>query len=332
MKSEYLFFFFVICTNILLSQSNVVLKTAILDNNPAKRSSPIFSNKEYPHTFIRADYTVDRDDNIYIANPFTEKVYKYNKGTLVDEISISSQLVANKRINTISVSCDTKGSLYVLFLDGEFFINMEKYDQNCKKINKFQLNFFGSNYVKRFFINNNDEICIGTFPVILGPDNDTRLFYLYDKDGNFIGKTNYPHATTNYYLNSAVKGKNYYIESIPKEQQKEPKDINETMLFPYDNTNDFGIKYFIGCDAKENAYTFRDNEIIMYNLKNRESKTFHVNRNNNMYNDYISDHLFMKVAPDGTVYMLSVGAKSGAIKLDTKYHIDELEYIIQKLN
>ncbi|MBI1931794.1 MAG: hypothetical protein HYS24_04590 [Ignavibacteriales bacterium] len=51
-----------------------------------------------------------------------------------------------------------------------------------------------------------------------------------------------------------------------------------------------------------------------------------------MYNDYISDHLFMKVTPNGAVYMLSVGTKSGAIKLDTKYHIDELEYIIQKLN
>lgn len=332
MKTSYLFFLFAVCTSLLFSQSNVVLKATILDENFVKSSNPFFSNEEYPLAFLHADYAIAEGKNIYIANPFTEKVYKYNNGILVDEISLSAKFATIEGIKRVLISCDTKGSLYILFLNGEFFVGMEKYDPNCKKIDKFHLDFSERSYINRFFINNNDQICIGTFPIILAPDNDTRLFCLYDEKGNFIGKTNYPHSTTDYYLNSSVKNKNYLIEFIPKGQIKEQKDINNTILFPYDNTNDNGIKYFIGCDANDNAYTFRDNEIIMYNLTNQGKKTFHINRNNNMYNDYMSYHLFMKVAPDGSVYALSIGTKSGQIKHDEKYKIDELELVIQKLN
>lgn len=331
MKTSYLFFLMAVCTNLLIAQSNVVLKTSILDENFARSSNPFFSNQEYPLAFLRADYTIDGKDNIYIANPFTEKVYKYNNGTLVDEISLSERFVTIEGIKRVLISCDTKGSLYILFLNGEYFVGMEKYDKNCKKIDKFHLNFSENSYIKKFFINNNDQICIGTFPIILAPDNDTRLFCLYDENGKFIVRTNYPHVAADYYLNYSVENKNYLIEFIPKEQMNEPKDIKNTILFPFDNIND-GIKYFIGCDANDNAYTLRDDEIIMYNLKNQGRKTFHINSNNDMYNDYMSYHLFMKAAPDGSVYILSIGAKNERIKPHTKYKIDELEFIIQKLN
>ncbi len=313
-------------TNISLIAQNknsvIILKYSFNAVNTLINKDKITTQKEL---FFK-DVAIGLAGKIYISDAISKKIISFKKnGEYDSEINLDIDL-DNTQFDMIKISIDVKDNLYVLLLNGEFYIKLVKYF-NGKIINNFNLENplpFDRNTA---LLVSNDKIFIRTTSSAPDPRyaEDGEVF-VYNTNGQFLGRTDYAYEDLNGFVYKRKPNKEkYYIEIFRATENilmtRDLKKIDDIVI-PYSQPGRKTNKDWwsiVGIDQQNNIYFFNGYKVLKYNpkLNTKMESIFNIKRieDKSISIKYPAN---VKVDFDGKLYVLG---STGSLKdnfLDSK--------------
>lgn len=327
MKFLWMLILILFSWNTINSQSNVIADFEI-DISLEKENS-IQKNNYYPMAYlVGTNYCLDKNKNIYLAKTLNKQLLYYNySNNSTSQINLPKEVLNSNQITNIVPAVSTKDDLYVLIrTNEEVFIALYFFDG--QKFQEIKLEYPIQGRVKMFYLNTEDEFCFATFPHVLNPSTVLDdLIYLYNSDGKFLGKTNFPFKTNDYLVR--VQSSNEKLTIIAKPKKENIRETIEVDI--YNKKPEAGIIALLGTDLYNNTYIFNNDEIIIHNLVNGDQKKIGLKVEEGFINNLITGFRYIKVSPEGDLYLLGLNSDKSKIKPGDRVSNSVLMYTISEV-
>jgi len=302
--------------SIFFSQN--ITKTIILDNYKtinAQNSKNINDKTLMQKDLFYKDVTFDNEQRIYLSDAISKKILVFNRNGKFD-----SEINLNNDVNNIDFTqikiCSYKDNLYVLLLNGEFYVKLVKYIKG-KMVQNFELENPSPIDRNINVTANNDKIFVTIAPSALDPRYyEKGLVFVYSTDGDFLGRTDYFYEDENGRIYKSTGDKNnYYIQifEAPKTKKilmtKDLKKIDEIAI-PYIQSGKISNQdrwYYVGHDEQNNIYVSNNYKVLKYNSYTKLKKEIYFDANNIRNNDlFITNNTKIRCDFTGKLFLLEL--------------------------
>lgn len=235
-----------------------------------------FSGKNFPEKadymyYAPDDFVVDNEDNIYISQIFSKRIFKYDKEfKLIHIIQLSDpafESIVKTRKNSyradiiyrVALRCDKYANLYVMIESEGTLLKLLKYDKKGVLLRELPIKK-GFASITGFDVNYwNDNILLFTMPSFV---QHSDYVFIYNNEGRYLGKTDYYLMErdsfvylTNYCSNGLQLIKcEYDNKFIPGDKLKETGRIQMDLEYSDNSTNNLPYCPFLGSDTVGNYY------------------------------------------------------------------------------
>ena len=283
-------------------------------------------NSNYPiYYLVGTNFTVDNQQNVFVANAFNKCVYKFNNSdNTTIKISLPDVYLYSNQIINIVPEVSLDGTLYALLrTNEESFIGLLVNDG--KSLKEIKLDKIPKGRVQRFYINCDSELCFSTFPHAIDPiEMSQGLIFIYNKDGHFLRRTEFPYTTKSYRVKASLTNEKIIIYAVPKEGSD-----NSKYTFEVKNKNiSTGEIALLGTDNDENIYIYNNDEILIQNVISQKQSKIKLSVSDRKIDGLITTARFLRVLPNGSIYMLGIISEEGKVNPNMKVSSDNLEAAI----
>jgi len=236
--------------------------TTKLTNNPLFRDAAINSN-----------------DKIFVSDAVQRKIIIFDKnGEFNSEININN--IIKQKFNQVKITLDEEDNLYVLFLLGDFFRGLIKFNKNNVLYNEFELEKpLPMDRTTNISVRNNN-IYIRTFPSAMDPRYiEQGTVFVYNTFGMYLGRTDYDLVDKNGLIyKSNIDKEKYYIEIFDKPKENKvllTRDLikMDEIVIPHLHPGKISYQdhwYIVGIDNMNNIFISNDIDIKSFNFYKKE--------------------------------------------------------------